>query len=109
MRGAPPWQVTVAVLALGAVWYASKMAAESAQSAAGAVIDALNPVSDKNLAYRGVNSVGGVIAGNPTWSLGSATYELMHPWDADPTAPVKSVDLIKASGGGFDVGNGQGW
>lgn len=39
---------------------------------------ALNPTSDRNLAYRGVNAVGAAISGRDSFSLGSWIYDLTH-------------------------------
>lgn len=43
------------------------------------VVDAVNPASDQNLAYRGVNAVGGAVSGDKNWSLGSWLYDATHP------------------------------
>ena len=104
----PPWQVTVAIIGVGVVWYASKVAAKGVQTSVSAVLDAINPISAGNIVYQGVNSVGGVIAGSPTYSVGSAIYEATHPSEPDPTAPVEGVKLIGAAKG-FDTGTGIGW
>lgn len=44
-----------------------------------AIGDAINPVSDKNLAYTGTNAVGAAISGDEHWSLGVAIWEFMNP------------------------------
>ncbi|WP_431257217.1 hypothetical protein ACQ86G_21530 [Roseateles chitinivorans] len=41
----------------------------------------LNPASDKNLAYRGVNGIGSWLSGDPDWSLGTAIYDGLHNAD----------------------------
>lgn len=48
-------------------------------AAAGAVGNAVNPTSDTNLAYRGVNAVGEVLTGDPSFSLGSWLYDQFNP------------------------------
>jgi hypothetical protein len=54
------------------------LAARAARGAASAVGAAVNPVSDRNLAYRGVNAVGGAVSGEDSWSLGAWLGELVH-------------------------------
>lgn len=48
------------------------------KKAAAAVGEAINPVSDKNVAYRATNAVGGAVTGDPGFSLGVKLYELTH-------------------------------
>lgn len=56
----------------------------------------INPVSDQNLAYRGVNAVGGALVGasgngvnaDGSWTLGGWLYDITH---ADPLAAPKPV------------------
>lgn len=38
----------------------------------------LNPASDQNLIYRGVNSLGEQISGQKGWSLGGWLYDVTH-------------------------------
>lgn len=47
--------------------------------AASAVGTAVNPTSDQNLAYRGVNAVGATVSGDPSFSLGSWAYDVAPP------------------------------
>lgn len=47
--------------------------------AAAAVGNAINPASDENLAYRGVNAVGGALSGDEHWTLGGWLYDILHP------------------------------
>jgi hypothetical protein len=97
MKIAPPSADLLIKLALGAllvggaVW-AIKRATTAASDAAGQVLDAastavdtiatgVNPTSTENWAYRGVNAVGGAVAGQPSgsWSLGTWIYDITHP------------------------------
>lgn len=69
--------IAVAVLAGTAVvlyglWQAKRIVVK-------AVSEDLNPASDRNLVYGAVNAVGGAIAGESDWSLGSAIYDWLHP------------------------------
>ncbi len=48
------------------------------KAALGTVGQAVNPTSDQNLAYRGVNAVGAAISGRDSFSLGSWIYDLVH-------------------------------
>jgi hypothetical protein len=43
------------------------------------VTQGLNPLSDRNYAYGGVNAVGAAVSGNPSFSLGSWLFEVMNP------------------------------
>ena len=38
----------------------------------------LNPASDKNIVYGGVNSIGAKVSGDKDWSLGGWLYEVTH-------------------------------
>lgn len=75
--------IAVAVLAgTGIVAYTVwkiKQGADKVGDAVGKVItEDLNPVSDQNLAYRGVNAIGSAITGNSDFSLGSWIYGITH-------------------------------
>lgn len=49
---------------------------------AGAVVaavgEAINPVSDKNIFYRGVNAAGAAVTGTKDFSLGAWIYDATH-------------------------------
>jgi hypothetical protein len=69
-----------AVAGLGFVLYRNRGAIVSGVAdAAGAVGQAVNPTSDRNLAYRGVNAVGGAVTGDASFSLGSWLWEKLNP------------------------------
>jgi len=51
---------------------------------------AVNPLSDQNLAYRGVNAAGAAVSGDKSFSLGSWLYDVFHK-DYDPNAPIKHM------------------
>lgn len=78
-----------AVLVGGALlyWVANKII-DKAAGAAGAVGDALNPTSDKNLYYRGANAAGAAISGDQSWTVGSWLYDVFNP-PYDPNAGAK--------------------
>lgn len=59
-------------------WIATRVASKASDTAA-AVGAAVNPASDQNLAYRGVNAIGSAITGDPSWSLGSWLYDVFNP------------------------------
>lgn len=65
----------IALIVLAVLWYLKKQAGD----AVAAVGTAVNPTSDQNLAYRGVNGVGQAISGDDDWSLGSWMYDVMNP------------------------------
>lgn len=43
-----------------------------------AVGNAINPASDKNLVYKGVNAIGAAVTGDGSFSLGSTIYDWFH-------------------------------
>jgi len=65
--------IAAGVVVLGA-WYLKRQAGEALEKAG----EAVNPTSDQNLAYQGVNSVGAAVTGDEHFSLGSWIYELTH-------------------------------
>ncbi len=72
-----PIGVAIAVIGVvGVVWVIFGERIKEGLAAAG---NAVNPTSDRNLAYRGVNSVGAALSGDASWSLGSWLYDLTHP------------------------------
>lgn len=70
-----------------------------------AAAQAINPVSDKNLAYRGVNAVGEAITGDKEFSLGSWLYDVFNP-EYDPNAPAPLLQTRKQAVGDqfYDTG-----
>ena len=84
LRGVDPrWLLYTAAIA-GVAFVAWRLV-KGAQQAGQAVSDALpaigravNPTSDENLAYRGVNAVGGAVAGDRNWTLGGWLYDITH-------------------------------
>lgn len=54
----------------------AKANVEKAAQTVGGWVDVRN---DTNLIYRGVNAVGGAVAGSSDWSLGGAIYDWTHP------------------------------
>jgi len=60
--------------AVAAYWIGTKVSA-----GAGSVAQAVNPTSDRNLAYRGVNSIGQSVTGDGYWNLGGWLYDVTHP------------------------------
>lgn len=95
------------------LWKASQVAGDAAGVAWEGVKDGastvggwVNPVSDQNLAYRGVNALGGALAGDDSWSLGGWIYDITHPETVEP-----QPDRFSSGGGGIFNGNGAsgGW
>lgn len=79
----------------GVVVIVAAYAAYRASKAADVISETLktdfNPVSDQNLAYKGVNSFGQWVTEKKNWDLGIAIYDLFHdPYD--PNAPVIQYD-----------------
>ena len=54
---------------------------------------ALNPASDKNLAYTGVNAVGQTVSGDDSWTLGGWIYDITHD------DPLAQEPVFRGSGG----------
>lgn len=71
--------VGVGIAAVIVLGYLGKKTA----AAATAVGQAVDPTSTNNIFYRGANAVGGVIADDPSFSLGGWIYSATHP---DPTS-----------------------
>lgn len=73
--------LVLGVVAATALYFVSK----KLKDAAAAVGAAVNPLSDQNLAYRGVNAVGASVSGDNNFSLGGWIYDWVHP-AYDPNA-----------------------
>ena len=71
------------------VYIVARQFQRKAGDLAAEVGDAVNPLSDRNLAYRATNAVGAAVSGDPTFSLGSWIYDVLHPED--------SIELTRAS------------
>lgn len=69
----------VALIAVGALYFLGKKLAGSAGDAARAVGQAVDPTSDKNLAYRGTNAIGEALTGDKDFTLGGWLYDITHP------------------------------
>lgn len=70
--------MVVGVLAAGVALYVYSQKNKIAD-AAGAVVDAVNPASPENLAYRGVNGIGAALTGEESFTLGGWIYDVTHP------------------------------
>lgn len=70
----------VAIIAAAAVVYllGRRVVAEAGEAAA-AVGRAVDPTSDQNIFYRGVNRVGEVLTGERDFSLGGWLYDVFNP------------------------------
>lgn len=74
-------------------------AAGAVASAAGAVVDSVNPASDQNLAYRGATAFGEWATGDVNYSL-AEIYEGVQDWFTPDPEPIVS------GGGGNFTGSG---
>jgi hypothetical protein len=81
-------KVVLGAAALAAAWYVLQQLQDAGSGALSSVGAALDPTASTNLAYRGVNAVGGAIVTDPagpgknadgTWSLGGAIFDWFHP------------------------------
>lgn len=64
---------------------------QEATAAAKAVGRAVDPTSDQNLAYSGVNAVGSAISGDQHWTLGGWLYDVFNPDQMQVAANVSSA------------------
>lgn len=87
---AGPIGIGLAVLLVGGVvYYFGKKEIAKGAAAAG---NAVNPVSDQNVFYKGVNAVGTVLSGDPEFTLGGWVYDVLHPTaSGQPTTPPNST------------------
>lgn len=94
----------LAVAGLGLAAFVGWRAYKAAGAAAGTLADvanAVNPFSDQNLAYRGVNAIGASITGDKDFNLGTAVYNVTHddPFahDADTLATGDFARMDRAA------------
>ncbi len=79
--------IGVAVALLGVAGTVYLLFGDKIKKALEAAGQAVNPTSDKNLAYTGVNAVGAAVTGDKDFSLGSWLYDVTHPNDPYNKAP----------------------
>lgn len=82
-----PLAIVVGIVGAGAlVWwlYGDKLKS---------IGNAVNPASDQNLAYRGVNAVGGAVTGQKDFALGSFIYDLFHE-DANLASDRRAREIL---------------
>lgn len=96
----------IAVAAVYAIYNAKKAAGAVADTAKQVITKDLNPASDQNLAYRGVNGVGAAVSGDSSWTLGGWIYDITHPAyggaasaSDTATAPTFTQDQLNRIGG----------
>ena len=67
------WQkyALIAGAAALAVWWIRRKA--------GQVVDAVNPVNDKNVFYQGASEVARELTGDEDGTLGTILYDVLHP------------------------------
>lgn len=89
----------VASLAVGGVvlYVKRREIAAGVSEAASAVGQAVNPTSDQNLAYRGVNAVGEAVTGDASFSLGAWLFEAFNPGAVQAERDVLRSGLPQAS------------
>lgn len=101
---------TIAVLgvALAAVYLLSKakdVVSDVASDAWDVASTKLNPVSDQNVAYQGVNSIGAWLSGNNKFDLGSSVYDVTHDGTLNPTSDNNIIYRNVSSWLGGDLGS----
>lgn len=107
----------------GAIGQTAAQAWDSVTNGAAKVGGWVNPLSDQNLAYQGVNAAGSAYTGDSAWTLGGAVYEAQeargfsNPWQIFTPAAAGTItnelkgffgvgEEIKSGGGGQFNGNG---
>lgn len=65
------------------------------------ITQTLNPASDKNAAYSGINALGAAVTGNSNFSLGSAAFDWFHnpPAGFDPVQADKTCSVLYPKNG----------
>jgi hypothetical protein len=88
------------IFAIGATVVAlGYLAKREAAGTVKAVASAVNPVSNKNIFYRAVNSVGGALSGEgENFSLGTWFYDITRPAPANTTQSGMSQEELKSGG-----------
>lgn len=73
--------IATAVILVGG-YFLGKKAARAAVSAGDAIGEAVNPTSENNLIYKGLNAVGDTLddaSDNDSFSLGGWIYDIAYP------------------------------
>ncbi len=86
---------TALILVGGALvlgYWATKKAAEGVHD----VAQAVNPLNNNNIFYRGTNEIGSVITGDNNFNLGVWIYDALHPNQNNNSA----IKLPTQGGGG---------
>lgn len=68
---------------------------------------AVNPASDKNIVYQGVNGIGASVSGDKDWSLGTWLYDITHPNEAEQLGLGAKRDHYEQSGRGASGSGAQ--
>lgn len=97
--------LTVAGIAGGAwLWMNREQAAEAVQKVADTVSTKLNPASDENIVYEGVNKAGAALTGDENFTAGGAIYDALNPYDGieyetdelgNPTEAAKAYNAVE--------------
>lgn len=91
-------ETALIILGVGVVlayWAAKKTAdavgdaIDGVENAVGSVVEKINPFSNKNIIYSGVNEIGAVITQNDDFSLGVWLYDQLHPNKAEKGGAVR--------------------
>lgn len=88
--------IGVAIAVIGVVGTIYVIWGNDLKKAAAAAANAVNPTSDKNLAYTGVNAVGTALTGDESFSLGGWFYDLTHK-AYDPNADYRTPEYAPRS------------
>lgn len=82
--------VVYGLIGMAGAYFLGKFLIKDAAAEVGQVASrvgaAINPTSDQNIFYRGVNAIGAAVSGDEKFNLGSWTYDVLHPSEADQLA-----------------------
>jgi len=98
--------LAVVALVVYLIWKAKKAGAAVLDFAKTTVTETINPASDKNIVYGGVNAVVQAIPGNESATLGTAIYDSTHdscgglkwPWQSSECSPAGPYGGINPGG-----------
>lgn len=85
----------MAVAVIYVVYNGKKAVSAVVDTAKNVVAKDLNPASDQNLAYRGVNKVGEAITGESNWTLGGWIYDITHSTSRADIGRIGSVSEVQ--------------
>lgn len=93
----PIYYIAGGLVAVAAVYVASRKVGEGVTAAVdlvGDVLNEVNPLNPDNVIYTGVNQVGATVSGDKNFNLGGATYDALH----DPESANNFLQMLTPAG-----------